>query len=96
MVVREARSSAGLTQEALAARAGLHRTYVSLLERGRRSPTIATLDAVARALGLESAEFFRLVAAKLEEQGSAGGSGIFDGQAHGERSSDATKTDPDR
>ncbi|RYD61947.1 MAG: XRE family transcriptional regulator [Verrucomicrobiaceae bacterium] len=38
--IRHYRQKAGLTQEDLADQAGIHRTYVSLLERGQRSPTI--------------------------------------------------------
>lgn len=40
----------GLTQEALADRAGVHRTYVSLLERDKKSPTVAMLFRLCRVL----------------------------------------------
>lgn len=49
--MRGKREGAGLTQEALAHEAGLHRTYVSLLERGLRMPTIEVVRRLARALG---------------------------------------------
>jgi transcriptional regulator with XRE-family HTH domain len=48
--LRRARESAGLTQEALADRAGVHRTYVSLLERDKKSPTIALLFRLCQAM----------------------------------------------
>lgn len=51
LVVRRARRAAGLSQEGLAAVAGLDRTYVSGLENGRRNPTLITLDRLANALG---------------------------------------------
>lgn len=70
-VVREARKAAGLSQEALADAAGLHRTYISLLERARRSPTVCTLDAIGRALGFEPSKIYRLVAEAVEH-GSPG------------------------
>jgi transcriptional regulator with XRE-family HTH domain len=38
--LRKSRLAAGLTQEELAAKAGLSREYVNYLERGRRSPTV--------------------------------------------------------
>ena len=42
-LLRNARLAAGLSQEALAFEAGIDRTYVSMLERGVRVPTVATL-----------------------------------------------------
>lgn len=43
---------AGLPQEKVAARAGLHRTEIGLLERGERVPRIDTLVKLAGALGV--------------------------------------------
>jgi transcriptional regulator with XRE-family HTH domain len=40
-----------LSQEQLAARAGLDRTYVSGIERGKRNPSLKTADRIAEALG---------------------------------------------
>lgn len=42
-----------LTQEGLARRAGLHRTYISALERGRINPTLCTLFKLSRELGVD-------------------------------------------
>jgi ribosome-binding protein aMBF1 (putative translation factor) len=50
-VVRRHRAWLGLSQEALAEAAGIHHTYVGLLERGERKPTIDVAERVARALG---------------------------------------------
>ncbi len=44
------RESLGLSQEDLADRAGIHRTYVSQLERGIKSPTLGVLIKIAKAL----------------------------------------------
>jgi transcriptional regulator with XRE-family HTH domain len=46
----KARTRAALSQEALADLAGLHRTEISLLERGLRGPTLRTLPLLAGAL----------------------------------------------
>jgi transcriptional regulator with XRE-family HTH domain len=50
--LRRAREKAGLTQEELAERAGVHRTYVSMLERDKKSPTLAVLFRLCDALGV--------------------------------------------
>jgi transcriptional regulator with XRE-family HTH domain len=50
--LRAARRRRGLSQEALAAAADLHRTEVSLLERGGREPRLTTIVRLARALGV--------------------------------------------
>ena len=50
-IVRRRRQHAGVSQEALAEGAGLHRTYISLLERGLRNPSLTVVSKLARALG---------------------------------------------
>lgn len=49
-VLREFRTEAGLSQEALSFICGRHRTYVSLVERGKNAPSITTLWLLAEAL----------------------------------------------
>lgn len=49
-VVREARANAGLSQEKLAFRAGVHPTYISQIERGLKSPSLDVVSAIAKAL----------------------------------------------
>jgi len=48
--LRRLRQSKGWSQEEFAHQAGLHRTYVSDLERGARNPTITVVDKLAVAL----------------------------------------------
>jgi transcriptional regulator with XRE-family HTH domain len=50
--LRKARLTAGFTQEELADRCHLHRTEISLLERGGREPRLGTLIKLASALGV--------------------------------------------
>ena len=50
--VRKAREQRGWSQEELADRSGIHRTYVSGVERGARNPTIKIIAAIAVALEL--------------------------------------------
>lgn len=54
--IRRCRERLGLSQEAFAQLAGLHRTYVGALERGERNATLSSLQRVASALGLTLAE----------------------------------------
>lgn len=50
--MRRLRQLKGWSQEEFAHEAGLHRTYISDLERGARNPTISVVDKIALALGV--------------------------------------------
>jgi transcriptional regulator with XRE-family HTH domain len=52
-VLREQRTAAGVSQEALALSADVDRTFVSQIERGIRQPTLTTLCKLARALDVQ-------------------------------------------
>lgn len=56
--LRRLRVARGLAQEALAVDAGIDRTYVSRLERNLENPTVAVLERLAKALGVEIVELF--------------------------------------
>jgi len=51
--LRELRKERGLSQEELAFRAGLHRTYVSSAERGERNVALINIERLANALGVD-------------------------------------------
>jgi len=53
--VRRIREQRGLSQEALGDASGLHRTEISLLERGAREPRLTTIVRLARALKVKPA-----------------------------------------
>lgn len=53
------RREAGLSQEELADRSGVHQTYLSGVERGVRNPTVTVLQKIAVALGLDIDELVR-------------------------------------
>lgn len=59
-VIRNLRKNAGLSQEEFGELAGLHRTYISMMERGIKTPTVVTLVDLAKALGMETAELMGL------------------------------------
>ncbi len=50
--VRELRIKKGLSQEQLAELSGLHRTYISSLELGKRNVSLINIFALAKALGV--------------------------------------------
>lgn len=51
--IRSTRSAAGLSQEELAHRAGLHRTYVGSVERGERNISLLNILTLATVLGVD-------------------------------------------
>lgn len=53
------RHEAGLSQEELADRSRVHQTYLSGVERGVRNPTVAVLQRIAQALGLDIEDVVR-------------------------------------
>ncbi len=61
--LRKCREAAGLSQERLADKAGIDRTYVSILERDRQSPTVDMLIRVCRAMGVRASD----VLAQIED-----------------------------
>jgi len=54
--IRQYRKAAGLSQEELAHRAEIDRTYISAIERSVYSATIDVVDRLAKALGIEAAD----------------------------------------
>ncbi len=74
--LRRVRRERGLTQEELAGRAGLNRNYVGMVEREESSPTIETLEKLARALEVHPILFFE----EGPEMGSGGGRVVSDAE----------------
>ena len=59
--LRAARQAAGLSQEALAERCGLHPTYIGQVERGEKNATVESVSRIARGLGVSLSSFFELI-----------------------------------
>ena len=62
--LRRARERAGKTQEELSFDAGLHRTYISQLERDKKSPTLDVLFRLCDALGTPASRLIARVEKK--------------------------------
>ena len=59
--VRELRKEMNVSQEDFAERAGLHRTYISDLERGKRNVSLENIEKIAKALNLSMADLMKRV-----------------------------------
>lgn len=62
-VVRARREAVGISQEDLADEAGVHRTYISILERGRGNPSLTVIANLAEALETSISLLFKEVEA---------------------------------
>ena len=62
--LRAMRAQRKLSQQSVASKAGLSVSYVSMLERGERTPPLETLEAVAKALSVSPLDLLRPRAAK--------------------------------
>lgn len=66
-VLRALRQERGFSQEALALDSGYDRTYIGLLEQGRRSPSLGAIYRLARALAVAPSDVLRRVEAHAPE-----------------------------
>ncbi|MBU4331972.1 helix-turn-helix domain-containing protein [Patescibacteria group bacterium] len=57
--VRDERVKLGLSQEQLGSHAGVHRTYIGMIERAEKNITLENIEKVSKALGLKLSDFFR-------------------------------------
>ena len=60
-VLREFRNEAGISQEKLAMECELDRTYISMLERGLRQPSLKTIFVLAKALHIDPSKIIKKV-----------------------------------
>jgi transcriptional regulator with XRE-family HTH domain len=56
--VRKERNKLGLSQEELASKANVHRTYIGMIERAEKNITLENIEKVAKALDLKLSDFF--------------------------------------
>ncbi len=59
--MKDRREALGLTQEEFAERAGIHRTYLSDIERGTRNVSLINIERVAQGLSMKISELFQAV-----------------------------------
>ncbi len=68
-VLKKIRKKSGLSQEQLALQSDLDRTFISLLERGKRQPSLTSILEVAERLNTTASELIRLTVELLNEDG---------------------------
>ena len=56
--VRDERMKLELSQEELASRAGVHRTYIGMIERAEKNITLENIEKIAKALGIKISDCF--------------------------------------
>ena len=61
LALRASRRAKGISQESLAAAAGIHRTYMSSIERGKVNVSLEVAGRLAQALGMKLSELIREV-----------------------------------
>lgn len=59
--IRHLRSDLNISQEELAIRSGLHRTYISDIERGKRNISLENIEVIAKSLNISLSDLFSLV-----------------------------------
>jgi transcriptional regulator with XRE-family HTH domain len=65
--LRQLRIQKKLSQEALGFESGYHRTYISLLERGKKSPSLNTIFKLADTLNIKPSELVGSIQAETEK-----------------------------
>jgi len=66
-VLKEIRQEHSVSQEELAFESGYHRTYISLLERGRKSPSLNTIFQLSATLEVSPSEILRRTEARVSQ-----------------------------
>ncbi len=57
--IKELRNKMGISQEELAFRSSIHRTYIASVEVGKRNLTVTVLEKIVNALEISLSEFFK-------------------------------------
>ncbi len=72
LVLKQQREKIGVSQEHIAFQSGLDRSFVSMLERGKRQPSLLTIFHLSQALSLKPSELVALVEESLLDEPQSG------------------------
>ena len=67
-VIRSLRKEKGLSQDVLSGLAGIGRTYLTMIENGKKNPNFETIWKIALALELKPSELVKLFESELNEE----------------------------
>lgn len=67
VAVKHFRNEESLSQESLAEKCGLDRTYISGIERGKRNPSLVNIFRIANSLGVEASKLIELAENNTKE-----------------------------
>lgn len=73
ILIKDIRRTKPISQERLAEKAGLDRTFISLIETGKRNPTLTSICKIAKGLDLKASELLYLYEEKIVEINSRKG-----------------------
>lgn len=68
LVLKDLRKSKGISQEKLALAGDLDRTFISLMERGQRQPSLTTILRISEALEIKPSELMDLITEKISNK----------------------------
>lgn len=75
ILIKNIRKNKLISQEKLSEKSGLDRTYISLIETGKRNPTLTSICKIAQGLDIKASELIRLYEEKFVEIKSGKGDG---------------------
>lgn len=75
-LIKDIRKDKSISQEQLAEKTGLDRTFISLIETGKRNPTLTSICKLSKGLNITTSELFKLYETKIEEIEFQKGDGI--------------------
>ena len=67
--IKQRRQELGISQEELSFRSGLHRTYISDIERGFRNLSLENIEKLAKALKVKVSTLFSKYGVEIEDNG---------------------------
>ncbi|RXA21717.1 XRE family transcriptional regulator [Methanosarcina sp. MSH10X1] len=69
VLIKDARKNKSLSQEKLAEKTGLDRTFISSIETGKKIPTLTSICKLAKGLDMKASELLKLYEEKVAEYG---------------------------